>query len=525
MKHKVAAGGTKIQKGYMVFWNMIATIFFVAVFIIFPLYYQEKYLNMSYHKWIFYVTTIILFLFSCLPLMLIRKFLCIERRRYVISDYFVFVYGILAFFTYANCVDQKAAFMGTDGWYMGLVAQLLFVCSYLVFSQWEVSARSAIIINGFGSVFTFVVAICQRYGNDFLHLYWEMPDEIVRDYLSTIGNRTWFSAYVCTVFPIGVYLFWNARKRMQLLVWGAYTVIAFACLVTTNSDSAYAGAFVVLFLLFLISFGNSNKMQRYGLVLCMWFGACVLMALLRIPYKSKVRLLRGLSKVFLDWRIAMPCLLLAILLYFLLKVSGKRIDCLNKEHWRKNILLGILMLFIILIILIVLNTTGILQSIFGITIRNQYLMFDDAWGDFRGSSWKLTVKMFNELPLKQKLFGVGPDCFAYYAYSDAEYSQYLNGFWGEAILANAHNEWLNSFFCMGILGGLVYISIFVCVMIYCLKRTDNKNTNSIVPAIGLCIAGYMAHNFFCYQQVSATGVIFVLMGIAMCQSKELIKSS
>ena len=137
----------------------------------------------------------------------------------------------------------------------------------------------------------------------------------------------------------------------------------------------------------------------------------------------------------------------------------------------------------------------------------------------------LTVRMLFRLPLKQMLFGVGPDCFAYYAYSNVEYSRYLDAFWGEAVLANAHNEWLNSIFCMGILGGLVYISIFVYVMIYCLKKADDKNTNMIVPAIGLCIAGYMAHNFFCYQQVSATGVIFVLMGIAMRQSKESIKSN
>ncbi|MCD8130957.1 MAG: hypothetical protein LUE16_06710 [Lachnospiraceae bacterium] len=45
------------------------------------------------------------------------------------------------------------------------------------------------------------------HGFDLLRLYDGMPDETVRDYLSTLGNRTWFAGYVCTAFPMGVYFF------------------------------------------------------------------------------------------------------------------------------------------------------------------------------------------------------------------------------------------------------------------------------------------------------------------------------
>lgn len=498
----------------------LLTIFLIMLMIVFPWYFRDKYIEMSYHKWIFYVSITIVFLLFSITLVIIGRILG-RKNKYNFSDLLVLTYGILVTISFINSVDPQAAFMGTDGWYMGYVAQILFVLTYFVFSTQAIKAEILIVLNYIGSLFCFIVAIFQRYGNDFLHLYWNMPDEIVRDYLSTIGNRTWFSAYVCAVCPIGIYLFWQAKKRLQLIIYGIYTYIAFACIVVTNSDSAYAGILVVLYILFLFSLREGEYLQRFCRVLALWSGACLSMALLRIPYESKVRMLRGLSKVFLKIEVGVTLLIISLLLMFLARKFAYKISSSNMLKWKKGIVYSTFIVFGILVLIILLNSTGGLEKYFGLTIQNQYFLFNEAWGDDRGSSWMLTLRMLLDLPLKQKLFGVGPDCFAYYAYSNPEYSYYLNGFWGEAVLANAHNEWLNSIFCMGILGGLIYIGIFVYIMLRCFRYTGEQK--AIIPAVGLCVAGYMAHNFFCYQQVSATGVIFVLMGIAMYQSKESVK--
>lgn len=173
--------------------------------------------------------------------------------------------------------------------------------------------------------------------------------------------------------------------------------------------------------------------------------------------------------------------------------------------------------------------------------------------------------MFMGLPLFQKLFGVGADCLAAYSYGRPDYAAQFYAFWEDAILTNAHNEWLNLFFCQGIVGGLAYLASFVSVAVTCLRdRTadagavpgaetssgantqgvtetspgantqaateispgantqgvtetlpDTGNDMGVIQAVGLCVAAYMAHNFFCYQQICATGPIFVLMGLAM----------
>ena len=243
------------------------------------------------------------------------------------------------------------------------------------------------------------------------------------------------------------------------------------------------------------------------------------MGLLRIPFESKVRDLRGFSLLFLNLKIAVPCFLLACLSVPTIRKMDSRINHMNEKFWKRVMLFGPAILLFLLVITICLNTSGILQKYFGFTLHNSYLVFNDEWGDDRGSSWKLTVKMFMDLPIMQQIFGVGPDCFAYHAYGNLEYSLILRNIWGEAVLANAHNEWLNSFLCMGLAGGIAYIGIFLSVMIHCLKKAEADSGNPLVGAIGLCVAGYIAHNFFCYQQASATAVIFVLMGVAMSLSK------
>lgn len=506
-------------KALEILWNILAFTFLFLLLIAFPFYLKDKYVEMSYYKWIFYVSIMVLLLIAIIPIKVGEFILRSGKRKTIIQDYFVMGYGILTIITYINCPNQKAAFMGTDGWYMGAVAQIFFVLSYLIFSRRQVASNAVIGLNYIGSSFCFIVAVFQRYGKDFLHLYWNMPDEIVRDYLSTIGNRTWFSAYVCTVFPIGLYLFWKSESREQLIIFGTYTFLAFSCLVTANSDSAYAGAFLVLYLLLYLSLGSGKKTERFIDILILWFGACILMGLLRLPFESKVRDLRGFSLLFLNLKIAVPCFLLACLSVPTIRKMDSRINHMNKKFWKRVMLFGPVILLFLLVITICLNTSGILQKYFGITLHNSYLLFNDEWGDDRGSSWKLTVKMFMDLPIMQQIFGVGPDCFAYHAYGNQEYSLILRNIWGEAVLANAHNEWLNSFLCMGLAGGIAYIGIFLSVMIHCLKKAEADSGNPLVGAIGLCVAGYIAHNFFCYQQASATAVIFVLMGVAMSLSK------
>lgn len=106
-----------------------------------------------------------------------------------------------------------------------------------------------------------------------------------------------------------------------------------------------------------------------------------------------------------------------------------------------------------------------------------------------------------------KLFGVGPDGYAPYAYS--LYQERLAQMWGDRTLTNAHNEWMNALINYGLFGMLAYAGIFLTSI----KNFAEKQENMpVIVGFIACIVSYMSHNFFCYQQICCTPFMFLIMG-------------
>ena len=116
----------------------------------------------------------------------------------------------------------------------------------------------------------------------------------------------------------------------------------------------------------------------------------------------------------------------------------------------------------------------------------------------------------------QKLFGVGPDCLSPYLYSSPQVSDALHNLWGNVQLTNAHNEYLNSFVCYGIVGLASWLTVLAGGIRYFYGEAKK---NSYMIAFALCIAGYACHNIFCYQQVCCTPILFIALGIGESLTK------
>lgn len=529
----------------------IATgIYIFLIFLVFPLYVEDHYWEMGDCKMRFYLYTTAVYLALMLGVEMVRglhgKW---DIHNLGVCDWCAILYGICVILTLLAAEDRAAMWMGEKGWYMGAAAQLMFLATYFVVSRSRIPVQVLVWCNALGSGVCFLIGILQRLGFDVLHMYEGLADILLSDYLSTVGNRTWMSGYSCAVFPIGVYLFWRAESRRQRLLWGGYSALAFAGQVATYSDSVYVGIGVVFFALGIMSIGNLERARSFLRLLCLWFGQALLMCGLRALCGSRVRDARGLTCYMYKWQWMLAGLVICLVIfigaeYMFRRMAGRwkvsrTMDMLPANRvWRiqRGCLAATVIIGALVVLFIVLNTAGVLEQWFGITIHNRYLYFDDAWGDARGWTWRMTCRMFEGLPFSRKLFGVGADCFAYYAYGIPEYAEAFRAVWGNVLLTNAHNEWLNMIFCQGIVGGLFYLGIFASGAAGCLlyggaklddegeSLMDAEETGGIrqalVSGIGLCLLAYMGHNFFCYQQVCATGPIFVLLGIGVALVRE-----
>ena len=547
---------------------------------IFPLYYKEQYYGIGDAKFEFFWTTSLGFIGTFLVFIILKfvleqiskKPLCkkkiensyktTEHKKENILlkcldnlsslDYAVFIYAICVFLSYGFSDYKDFALKGASGWNMGLCSQMIFVALYFILSrQKELFAKVQslkgekryqdltqliLIVHLTASALAFLLGILHRFEIDPLGMYEGLELYQKIEFLSTIGQATWFSSYVCTVSAVGITLFYVSEKKWLRIVTGIYTVLGFGILVTQNSDSAFVAAAGMMLLLGYFSLADVKKCCRFWQVMSLMWGSFAGIGLLQRVFADRAIPLDRLS-VFLSQSIVTIGIFMfsmAVMLFYgkcykreiaekdrkegnieETKIHTDKIMSVSKRIYQIGLIL-LLAAVVMIVIFIYLNTKGYLLQWFGYQSTNSYLLFDSRWGNGRGSTWMICWQSFWNMPFYQKLFGIGPDSLSAYLYSMPDMEELLRSLWGNQRLTNAHNEYLNSLLCYGAVGLWAWMTVLIGGIRYFYNKTKE---NPFMIAFALCIMGYACHNIFCYQQICATPFLFIALGIGESLTK------
>lgn len=558
---------------------------------IFPLYYKEQYYKIGDAKFGFFWKSSLLFIGVSFALVIISKLLEVisdkknkwkskspnksvvtekngtkksksaVAERFLESmstlDYAVFIYGICVLLSYAFSDYKDYALKGAAGWEMGLCSQLIFVGVYFLLSRskgmftiihkskekvnFGLCAKAILGIHMSASVLVFLFGILHRFDIDPLGMYEGLNLNQKIEFLSTIGQATWFSSYVCTTFALGMVLFYISEKKWVRIISGIYTAVSFGILVTQNSDSAFIAIAGILLLLGYFSLSDMKSWIRFLQIVSLMWGSFVGIGLLQRLFTDWAIPLDSLSTFFSQSIVTWLMLALSLIMLWYFEKCNKKDTAatttqrkkakdadISKEAGNnkkrmlvvKKIYQGMLLVIVVGIFaaigFIYLNTKGYLLTWFGYQSTHSYLLFDYHWGSNRGSTWMITGQAFLQMPFYQKLFGVGPDSVSEYLYSVPDISDLLRSLWGNVRLTNAHNEYLNSLMCYGIVGLVSWCSVLVGGISYFYKKAKE---NPFMIGFALCIIGYGCHNIFCYQQVCCTPFLFLILGVGECLTK------
>lgn len=532
--------------------NLIISLYLFVMLGFFPLYYRYQYANMGDEKYK-------IFLYASSVCVVVSFLLCVGRgifsartiaglktnkrmdiKKYICShpiDFAMILYLCTVIISFIFTDFKDIAWKGADGWFMGLLSQILFVAVYFLIAKTWTYRPWALSLLGVSSVLVFIIAIFHRFDVDIFPIYGNLKEKYKILFLSTMGQSSWYSSFLCTVFPIGLFIFFNERDKKKRTLAGIYSAIAMMSLVTQNTDSAFLSLFAVMIVLFYLSF--DGKMKEFLEVILLILASFCFMGICQRIFSSRVIPLDSLS-LFMSQSALMWILLVVVAgVYCWIygkevfeqktktasKKKNKRVEQQSKSiprtfFWIIFILVAAAVLFTIFFIIA--NTTGLLQNTIGYQSTNNYLLFDNQWGNGRGFAWKFATTTFAELPFLQKLFGVGPDSFSAYAASVPEYLEQMKAFWGDLVLTNAHNEYLTKLYTIGIVGLLAYVTMLVTGLTTFMKKRD---WNPMFPAFAFCIVSYMTHNIFCYEQVCCTPFFYILMGIGSNWIHNQIKKS
>lgn len=403
---------------------------------------------------------------------------------------------------------------GYKGWNMGLLSQISFVLLYLFLSRFGKYYRIILTVLYAAACIVYIIGILHRLLIDPIGFYDGLTDNQKAQFLSTLGQNTWYGSFLAVTLPVGIGTFLCTDSKMWRIPGGIFMTCGFCTLVTQNSDSAYFGLAGALLVFFMVSAEERGMMCRFmgTLTLLCASGKVMYYLIQKHPnpelQPDLVTKLMWTSPV--TWILCIVCLSATALLYMMGRGEKfGRYPTALMLRLRRIVPVTAIVMIAAVAIMIVLQTQGVLlEAISGGLAQISYFNWNDAWGNGRGRIWRFSAKMFFEANIVHKLLGVGPDGF--HSYVAARYSEEQALLWGNKQLTNAHNEWLNMLINVGIIGTIAYLGIYVTAVYRFYRR---RKENVLLAGIAAACVSYMCYNFFCYQQVLCTPFIFLLIGI------------
>ena len=497
-----------------------------AILAIMPLYFTDGYAKIGTNKYEFYesvaglgaIALIVLLTFWSVLRVLLRKG---WKFRFTWLDVAVACYGLCVvisyiFSAYKGQTPYGDVWNGANGWYMGAKTQLMFVGSYFVISRGLPRGKvgKAISLSFLPSGFVaFLLGYLNRFEVRPLQMKAANPS-----FISTIGNMNWYCGYLVIVLFSVVGYVW-ATKKISKLFLVPYLLVGFGTLVTQGSVSGLVVLSVVFFLLFLMALSDVRDMRTFAALVMLLGLATTVTYAIRMAFPEAMSFMDALFDLFTGSMFAVFILAIGGALY----LGTRRQD--RNLTWMPllaKVLGGTAILcFVMYLALLITNTLH--PGIIGPLSDNPLFTFDSDYGSNRGATWMAAWGVFSEQSVLHKLFGVGPDGMAMYLYTDGslELLAMVKETFGKSTLTNAHCELLNVMVNLGVIGALVYTSVFVCVGMILYRELKEKETADAVT-VALCfgVMAYMINNLFSFQQAMNGATIYVVLGLLGAKLQE-----
>ena len=236
-----------------------------------------------------------------------------------------------------------------------------------------------------------------------------LPEVYHSDFISTIGNINFFSACMCPLAALAAGLYVRGQGRGRLLALPPF-LLCFMGVLAGHSNSGMAG----LAALGLAALAFPSRIQREAARLLVLPGsACAAAGLLGLIAAAR----GGQTMDFSDSvahalltapGLTFPCGAVLLGAAALLFFRPERSAVLRWFNRVRKAALACAGLGLAAVVALMIYYTRVAPSA---DVPSALLRMDDNWGTFRGNIWRKTVSVWRELPLHQKLFGVGPECY------------------------------------------------------------------------------------------------------------------
>ena len=505
--------------------SILAVTYIFLMTVIFPLYTKQGFIRIAdakrdYYYWIsgvFFVLSLVVLVATLIR----NKGFALDKIQLSALDYAVLAYLGIQIISFIFSPYKYGTFIGFSGWSMGLVSQLAMVFGYFLVRNWYGSGKTAWVFISVGLITEATLIVSNRLGDDAFHFYDWMDwfDWTRRNLVGTIGNSNWACAYLIFTFPVLLILYTRTKRLITKFLVGLGLSITMAAILIQGSRSGIPSLAVILLVFLLFYVKTISDLTRYLEILNLLFLFPTFVSIFHIQFveTNDERFFRLWDSYL--WFIPMV-ITTAVVIIMNVRASKKREKDAEKEIPSKLRLVTRLTALVIavmgIVAFVVLQFSDALWNALG---SPSSLRLSDSWGSGRWELWRKSIITFFTQDRARLVCGFGPDAYGYWFVSKGLEIQTKDIFTG-AIYANAHNEWITMLINAGIMGLLSYLALFASAF----KSFAGKGKKAPYEIAGvLLLCGCLVNQFFSFQQVCATPIFFILLGL--CENhKKCLKS-
>lgn len=409
----------------------ICSLFFYYSVIIMPLYMENKYFNILEAKWHAYLGSFVLLVVALI-------FIAMKPRERLVRPEGVMDWLIIAFAVNAGISsllsrDAKSSFLGLDGWHVGALTIVTLAMWYFILRGHLPRKQNMWLAVMAVNVPIIVIAVMQAVRIDVLNLHAGANQHQYHMYISTLGNGNWIVGYLSLLFPLFIGFYLNCDDPTSERLYETFLFILCLLMVLTGSDGMYVAIGVMAFGLIPYAFRDPKRARKLMLVIIM-YGTCLMLVAFMPDFVGKRGSMRRLAKFFLRPYIA-PAIAL---------VGAAGYLALSKIEWTERIeRIGR-------------NIEIALSVMVAVISAHALSFFDKFWGTGRAWTWAKSIKKYRDFPLREKVWGVGPEMLRE-RYAD------ISEFFGSPLTVS-HSEPLQVLLTMGAIGLMLWAAICIYIV-------------------------------------------------------------
>ena len=366
---------------------------------------------------------------------------------------------------------------GLGGYYGGCMMVLFTAVGYLAVRAFapQKLLNGLTFCVGITTALVTVLYVLNIFNIDLIGTYADTAVVERAQFFSTLGQKNFCSGFMAFALPLVFYAFLVARGARHTVLYGVPAFFGGLALAVVDADGLALGIGAAVLVLLCQKIFTTRTLRRLMVIGMFFFADAGWMQYMRTHvYTQGGKPILAAFGHYAQVGFAVCAVVWAVLFFTL---RSREIPL-----WKAGRVLTAIAVTLGVVLVVLANFMPGFPSLGKL---DDLLVFNDDWGTYRGTAWRISWSAWTAQPFWRKLLGVGPGMMhtAVAQWAGADITARMKTFYA------AHNEYLELLLTSGVLGLAAWVWF---VAAHLRKAAQNWLRPGVAP-VTLALVSYLAH--------------------------------